>query len=130
MKIKAFVLSAVLAASAFASLPAAAAVQMVPWASGGNALVSPLTSYPALSSADVACARDRGMQRATTNSERHTPLTLGVACGLTAARLANDAYLGRLFVEYVDSHRFTAYCPSWYQVTYEGAVPNPDSCKF
>lgn len=117
-------LAAALAASLLAGPAAAGDVNMTTFTSGNggiNVFASPMSAFPAVSASDWMCAENRGMQRDTV---QYTPTTLAVACGVTATRIANEAYTTAMFIHYVDMYRYSVYCPS----PYEGGPGS--GCKF
>jgi hypothetical protein len=129
MKGKVLFLGCFLAASS-SLVSAATVLQVSP--SGYNSIRSPLLAYPALSAVDKACAETigatsvgQGIPPTTLGSLGwvHTPLSLGIACGLPANKLADMGYLSSMFVVFVDMHRYAIghYCPSPYEIS-QGAL--------
>lgn len=119
-------LAAALAAFLFVGSASALAgdVNMTTFSSGNggiNVFASPMSAFPAVSASDWMCAENRGMQR---DAIQYTPTTLAVACGVTATRIANEAYTTAMFIHYVDMYRYSVYCPS----PYEGGPGS--GCKF
>jgi hypothetical protein len=135
MRFKTPILAALLSGFAFSAFAASnvamttfnsgsGGLNVLPGSAGTFSYPSAFSSYPALSASDAFCARYLG-----SGLTLQTPVTLGVSCGLSPLKMINEAYLARLFVEFVDAHRYLSSCPSWLQVTYDGAGFDPN-CKF
>jgi len=111
---------------------------LLPALSSATALPgSQLTAYPALSPPEKACAVYWGgstaeMYGQTGQPNFITPSTLGILCNLPPAKQTNEAFLTRLFVEFVDYHRvaISNRCPSDYDISFNNAPARSPFCAF